>query len=91
MTNNTTQNNKSSINDKHKKIDNVIEDNESNTYNKYSKNIFKKIKDIMKDVYLMSSKTIFQIHKTSTSQIKTFPNIIKNVLPNSEILICMSC
>lgn len=42
----------------------------------------------------MLSKTIyfnFQIHKASTSHIKTFPDIIKNVLPNSETLICMSC
>jgi hypothetical protein len=59
LRNNTILNNRSSINDKHTKIHNVIEDNESSTYNKYSKNILKKLKDIMKDVSLMLSKTIF--------------------------------
>lgn len=39
MTNNKIQNNRSSINDEHTKIDSVIEDNESSTYDKYSKNI----------------------------------------------------
>jgi hypothetical protein len=33
----------------------------------------------------------FQIRKTSASHIKTFLDIIRNVLPNNEILICMSC
>ncbi len=33
----------------------------------------------------------FQIRKASTSHIKKFPNIIRNVLPNNEILVCISC
>jgi hypothetical protein len=43
LTNNTIQDNKSSINDKHTKIDDVIENDESNTYEKYIKMFLKKI------------------------------------------------
>jgi hypothetical protein len=44
LANNTIQNNRSNIHDKHTKIDNVIEDNESSAYDKYSKNIKNKVK-----------------------------------------------
>jgi hypothetical protein len=72
LINNTMQDNRSSISDKHTKIDDIIENDESNTYKKYI-NFFLKnqIEDIAKHVcyivvkdYILNFKFVKHLHHT---------------------------
>jgi len=56
---NTIQDNRSSINDKHTKTDDVIENDESNTYEKYIKIDIKKLKILQNMYVILLSKITF--------------------------------